>query len=62
MKKEEKKRTFESEVLILPPLSMVLSEGEQKKRPARKKRLLSPEEQAKEEAVWRVIEKLSKID
>ena len=62
MKKEEKKRTFESEVLILPPLRMVLSETGQPKPSTRKTRLLTPEEQAKEEAIWRVIEKLAKKD
>ena len=59
---KEKKRTFESEALALPPLRMVLSDQEQLKRPTRKKRLLTPEEQAKEEAIWRVIERLNKKD
>jgi hypothetical protein len=58
--KKEKKRTFESETLILPPLRMVLSDNEQRKPPVRKKRLLSPEEQAKEDALWKLIERLEK--
>jgi hypothetical protein len=56
--KKEKKRTFESEALALPPLRMVLSDNKQRKPPARKKRLLSPEEQAKEDALWKLIERL----
>jgi len=59
---KEKKRKFESEALILPPLRMVLTDQEQLKPPSRKKRLLTPEEQAKEQAIWRVIERLNKKD
>ncbi len=59
---KDKKRKFESEALILPPLRMVLTDQEQLKPPARKKRILSPEEQVKEEVVWRVIERLNKKD
>ena len=57
-----KKRKFESEFLALPPLRMILTDQEQLKPPARKKRILTPEEQVKEEAIWRVIERLNKKD
>jgi len=38
MKKEEKKRTFESEALVLPPLKMVLTENKKDSntRPSKK--------------------------
>ncbi len=60
MSKEEKKRTFESEALILPELKMVLVEMEKDKkdRPAgqAKKKI---DKDLNEETVMRIIGKLS---
>lgn len=60
MSKEEKKRTFESENLILPALKMVLVETEKDEtdrsvRQAKKK----VDKDLKEETVMRIIGKLS---
>lgn len=60
-KKEEKKRTFESESLALPPLKMVLSEAGGLYRPAREKAKSSQEAvdgAMREEVVLRLIERL----
>ena len=59
MPKKEKKRTFESETLILPALKMVLVEDEknannQSSRKAKKKF----EKDFNEETVMRIIDKL----
>lgn len=60
MPEKKKNRTFESDMLGLPPLKMVLSEPGQSPKPARKKRLPSPEELNKEDTIWRIIERLAK--
>jgi hypothetical protein len=59
MAKEEKKRTFESETLALPPLKMVLvnAENDQQNRSARKKNK-KVEKEFNEETVMRIIDKL----
>ncbi|MGB7873413.1 MAG: hypothetical protein WBL25_03440 [Anaerolineales bacterium] len=59
MPKEEKKRTFESETLILPALKMILLEDEknvhnQSSRKAKKK----VEKDFNQETVMRIIDKL----
>lgn len=59
MTKEDKKRTFASEVLALPPLRMVLvnAEGNQKDRAAKKENK-KVDKESKEETVLRIIDKL----
>jgi hypothetical protein len=59
MSKQEKKRTFESEVLILPALKMVLVEGEKdaKNQPTKKANQKVPKD-FNEETVLRIIDKL----
>ena len=59
MTKEEKKRTFESEALALPPLRMVLvnAEGDQRERAAKKENK-KVDKESKEETVLRIIDKL----
>ena len=62
MPKEEKKRTFESETLILPALKMVLTEEKEgKKQPAKP---LKPKASRDftEETVLKIIGKLSSKD
>jgi len=62
MPKEEKKRTFESESLILPALKMVLvEEKDAKKHPARKVKQAAGKDFT-EETVLRIIGKLSMKD
>ena len=63
MPKEEKKRTFESDVLILPALKMVLvntekEENDQLAKQAKKK----VDKDLNEETVMRIIGKLSMKD
>jgi hypothetical protein len=59
MAKEEKKRTFESETLALPPLQMVLvnAEKDQRKRSTRRSNKKDDKE-FNEETVMRIIDKL----
>jgi hypothetical protein len=59
MAKEEKKRTFESETLALPPLKMVLVESvnDKQDRPTRKAQK-KPADAFNEETVMRIIDKL----
>jgi hypothetical protein len=59
MAKEEKKRTFESETLALPPLQMVLvnAEKNQRKRSTRRSNKKDDKE-FNEETVMRIIDKL----
>ena len=59
MTKEEKKHTFESEALALPPLRMVLvnTEGNQRDRAAKKENKKIDKE-LKEDTVLRIIDKL----
>jgi hypothetical protein len=59
MDREEKKRTFESETLALPPLKMVLVEA-QKDQHKRSTQKGSQKENKdfKEETVMRIIDKL----
>lgn len=59
MPKEEKKRTFESETLILPALKMVLVETEKDSvnQPARKAKKKIGKD-FNEETVMRIIERL----
>ena len=59
MEREEKKRTFESEVLALPPLQMVLVDGnkDQRKR-STKKENKKEDKDFNEETVMRIIDKL----
>ena len=59
MPKEEKKRTFDSEVLILPALKMVLVEPEKnvKKEPTKKVKQ-NANKDLNEETVLRIIDKL----
>ena len=59
MAKEEKKRTFESETLALPPLQMVLVNAEkvQSKR-STKKGKKKEDKEFNEETVMRIIDKL----
>ncbi len=58
MAREEKKRTFETETLALPPLKMVLVEAknDQQKRPTKKVNQKVDEDF--EETVMRIIDKL----
>ena len=59
MAKEEKKRTFESETLALPPLNMVLVnvQKDQHKR-STKKETKKEDKDFNEETVMRIIDKL----
>ena len=59
MAKEEKKRTFESETLGLPPLKMVLvdAQKDQRKR-STKKENKKEDKDFNEETVMRIIDKL----
>jgi hypothetical protein len=59
MSKEEKKRTFESEILALPPLKMVLvnAESNQRNQP-NKKKAKKVKKDLNEETVIRIIDKL----
>ena len=60
MSKDEKTRTFETELLALPPLNMVLvnSEKDQADRTSKKAKKKT-EEELNEETVIRIIGKLS---
>ena len=59
MPKEEKKRTFESETLILPALKMVLVETEKDtKNQLSKKAKQRVDKDFNEEIVMRIIDKL----
>ena len=59
MPKEEKKRTFESEILILPALKMVLVEAEKDAvNPPAKKTKKKVNKDFNEEIVMRIIDKL----
>ena len=63
MAQEEKKRTFESEALILPALRMVLVESENNtKAQAGKQFKRKYGKELKEDAVMRIIGKLSLKD
>ncbi|MBN1453722.1 MAG: hypothetical protein JW963_22100 [Anaerolineales bacterium] len=59
MAKEEKKRTYESETLALPPLQMVLVDAKkyQRKR-STKKENKKDDKDFNEETVMRIIDKL----
>ena len=63
MSKEEKKRTFESEALILPALKMVLvnTEKDENNRPVRQVKKKVGKD-LNEETVMRIIGKLSMKD
>ena len=59
MPKEEKKRTFESETLILPALKMVLVEAEREAvNPSAKKVKKKVNKDFNEDTVMRIIDKL----
>jgi hypothetical protein len=59
MPKEEKKRTFESETLILPALKMILVDTEKgDHRQSTKKAKQKAAKDLKEETVLRIIDKL----
>jgi hypothetical protein len=59
MPKEEKKRTFESETLILPALKMVLVEAEKEAvNPSAKKVKKKVNKDFNEDTVMRIIDKL----
>jgi hypothetical protein len=59
MPKEEKKRTFESETLILPALKMILVEAEKDaNNPSAKKVKKQVNKDFNEETVMRIIDKL----
>ena len=59
MPKEKKKRTFESETLILPALKMVLVDPENdKSHPSTKKEKQKIARDLNEETVLRIIERL----
>jgi len=59
MPKEEKKRTFESEALILPALKMILVEDEKKgNKGSPKKAKPQGTRDLNEETVLRIIDKL----
>ena len=59
MPKEEKKRTFESEIMILPALKMVLVETEKDtKNQSTKTAKQKAEKDFNEEIVMRIIDKL----
>jgi hypothetical protein len=59
MAKEEKKRTFESETLALPPLQMVLVNAEKDQRKhSTKKGNKKDDKEFNEETVMRIIDKL----
>lgn len=60
MKKEEKKRRFESEALILPPLKMILVENDQDKAPPASERASRVDKyDVTEETVLKIIGKIS---
>ena len=60
MPKEEKKRTFESEILILPALKMILTENDNDgNNPSVKKAKKKVDKDFNEETVMRIIGKLS---
>ena len=60
MSKEEKKRTFESENLILPALKMILTEeNKEENSKSAKKTKKKVEKDFNEETVMRIIGKLS---
>jgi hypothetical protein len=60
MPKEEKKRTFESEILILPALKMILTENDNDgNNPSVKKAKKKVDKNFNEETVMRIIGKLS---
>ena len=59
MAKEEKKRTFESETLALPPLKMVLVNAQKDQRKhSTKKENKKEDKDFNEETVMRIIDKL----
>jgi hypothetical protein len=59
MPKEEKKRTFESETLLLPALKMVLVEAEKDaNKPSAKRVKKQANKDFNEETVMRIIDKL----
>ena len=59
MAKEEKKRTFESETLALPPLKMVLVDAQKDQRKhSTKKDNQKENKDFNEETVMRIIDKL----
>jgi hypothetical protein len=59
MAKEEKKRTFESETLALPPLKMVLVEAQNDRGNQTTKKISKKvEKEFNEETVMRIIDKL----
>jgi len=59
MAKEEKKHTFESETLALPPLQMVLVNAEKNQRKqSTKKGKKKDDKEFNEETVMRIIDKL----
>ena len=59
MPKEEKKRTFESETLILPALKMVLVDPEKNEaKGSARKRVQKKARDYNEETVLRIIDKL----
>ncbi len=63
MSKNEKKRTFESDTLILPALKMVLIESEKEaKSSSRKNAKKKDKKELKEETVLRIISKLRMND
>jgi hypothetical protein len=63
MPKEEIKRAFESETLILPALKMVLVDAEKEdSHPSTQKTKPKGTRDLKEETVLRIIEKLAKKD
>ena len=60
MPKDEKKRTFESETLILPALKMILTENDNDgNNPSVKKAKKKVDKDFNEETVMRIIGKLS---
>jgi hypothetical protein len=63
MPKEEKKRTFESETLILPALKMILVDTEKgEKHQSTKKAKQKVARDLNEETVLRIIDKLIEKD
>lgn len=63
MAKEEKKRTFESEFLVLPPLKMVLVETEKNAKDRSIKKVKKKvDKDLNEETIMRIIGKLSMKD
>ena len=55
MERDEKKRTFESESLALPPLQMILVDA---KKDQRKRSTKKDDKKFDEETVMRIIDKL----